>query len=211
MRPRAVSMLGMATMMAERRGFASGIGTPSVRPMSSLTLNGEPIRYDLDGDMPLLFALREASNLTGTKYGCDDGSCHACTVIIDGKAERSCQWRLRELEGAVVTTIEGLPANGHAVQRAWEAEMVSLCGYCEPGLIMAAVALLETNGDPSDEDLASPAWNELVYEVYAELQGEDLVPVTSLDQLAAAGRRHVILCSAASLCFDIRPMILMKK
>jgi len=148
-------MLGMATMMAERRGFASGIGTPSVRRMSSLTLNGEPIRYDLDGDMPLLFALREASNLTGTKYGCDDGSCHACTVIIDGKAERSCQWRLRELEGAVVTTIEGLPANGHAVQRAWEAEMVSLCGYCEPGLIMAAVALLETNGDPSDEDLAA--------------------------------------------------------
>lgn len=123
--------------------------------MSSLTLNGEPIRYDLDPDMPLLFALREASNLTGTKYGCDDGSCHACTVIIDGKAERSCQWRLRELEGAVVMTIEGLPANGHAVQRAWEAEMVSLCGYCEPGLILAAVALLDANGDPSDEDLAA--------------------------------------------------------
>ncbi|MBB3763010.1 (2Fe-2S)-binding protein [Sphingomicrobium lutaoense] len=121
--------------------------------MSSILLNGDPVRFHLDPETPLLFALRDAANLTGTKYGCDHGGCHACTVIVDGQAVRSCRLRLRELEGASVTTIEGLSAGGrHPVQRAWVEEDVSLCGSCEPGFIMAIAALLATNGRPEPAD-----------------------------------------------------------
>src|SRR5207248_8444916 len=124
--------------------------------MSMLTVNGEPLEYKLDPDMPLLWALREASNLTGTKYGCDSRDCGACTVIIDGRAVASCSVRLSDLEGATVTTIEGLSANGaHPVQQAWLAEQVTMCGYCEPGFIMAIAALLEASPAPSEEQIAA--------------------------------------------------------
>lgn len=124
--------------------------------MVRMTVNGEGIDYRLDPDMPLLWALRDASNLTGTKYGCDSHECGACTVIIDGRAVTSCSVTLRELENATVTTIEGLSAGGkHPVQQAWIAEQVTMCGYCEPGFIMAIAALLEVTPSPTDEQIAA--------------------------------------------------------
>jgi isoquinoline 1-oxidoreductase alpha subunit len=124
--------------------------------MTRMTVNGQAVQYRLDPDTPLLWALRDASNLTGTKYGCDSRDCGACTVIVDGKAVMSCAVTLRELEGAQVTTIEGLSANGgHPVQQAWLAEQATMCGYCEPGFIMAIAALLQANPAPSDSDIAA--------------------------------------------------------
>ena len=110
--------------------------------MARMTVNGEGIDYRLDPDTPLLWALRDASNLTGTKYGCDSGECGACTVIVDGSAVRSCTVAIRELEGSRITTIEGLGGN-HPVQRAWIAEQVTQCGFCEPGFIMAIAAMVD--------------------------------------------------------------------
>jgi isoquinoline 1-oxidoreductase subunit alpha len=122
--------------------------------MARLTVNGEAIEYKLDPDLPLLWALRDASNLTGSKYGCDSRDCGACTVMIDGRAVTSCSVTLRELEGAQVTTIEGLSANGtHPVQQAWLAEQVTMCGICEPGFIMAIAALLQSSPQPSAEQI----------------------------------------------------------
>ena len=124
--------------------------------MTRMTVNGEPIHYKLDPATPLLWALRDASNLTGTKYGCDSRDCGACTVIIDGRAVTSCSVAIRDLEGAQVTTIEGLSANGaHPVQQAWLAEAVTMCGYCEPAFIMAIAALLQATSSPSDEQIAA--------------------------------------------------------
>jgi isoquinoline 1-oxidoreductase alpha subunit len=122
--------------------------------MARMTVNGDGVEYRLDPDTPLLWALRDASNLTGTKYGCDSRDCGACTVIVDGRAALSCSVALRELEGATITTIEGLGGN-HLVQQAWLAEQVTMCGYCEPGFIMAIAALLETNPSPSEEQIAA--------------------------------------------------------
>src|SRR5690349_9187127 len=123
--------------------------------MPRMIVNGEPLEYKLDPETPLLWALRDASNLTGTKYACDSRDCGACTVIVDGRAVTSCSVRLRELVGATVTTIEGLSANGaHPVQQAWLTEQVTMCGTCEPGFIMAIAALLESSPTPSDEQIA---------------------------------------------------------
>src|SRR3954452_6607537 len=128
----------------------------SVAGMARMTVNGEGVNYRLDPDTPLLWALRDASNLTGTKYGCDSRDCGACTVIIDGRAMTSCSVTLRELEGATVTTIEGLSANGsHPVQQAWIAEQVTMCGTCEPGFIMAIAALLDASPSPTEEQIAA--------------------------------------------------------
>ena len=121
-----------------------------------MTVNGEAVEYRLDPDTPLLWALRDASNLTGTKYGGDSRDCGACTVIIDGRAVPSCSVTLRELDGAQVTTIEGLsPDRSHPVQQAWLAEQATMCGYCEPGFIMAIAALLQASATPSDEQIAA--------------------------------------------------------
>src|SRR4051794_22010683 len=128
----------------------------SVASMARMTVNGEGVEYKLDPATPLLWALRDASNLTGTKYGCDSRDCGACTVIVNGRAVTSCSVTLGELEGAQVTTIEGLsPDRSHPVQQAWLAEQVTMCGYCEPGFIMAIAALLQSNASPSDEQIAS--------------------------------------------------------
>ena len=121
--------------------------------MSRFTVNGQPVHYRLDPETPLLWALRDASNLTGTKYGCDSRDCGACTVIVDGQAVPSCSVKIGELEGATITTIEGLGGT-HPVQRAWIAEQVTMCGYCEPGFIMAIAAMLEANPAPSEEQIA---------------------------------------------------------
>ena len=124
--------------------------------MTRLTLNGQPIEYSLDPATPLLWALRDASNLTGTKYGCDSGDCGACTIIVDGRAALSCRVTLATLEGADVVTIEGLAPNGsHPVQQAWLAEQATMCGYCEPGFIMAIAALLKESPSPSGEQIAA--------------------------------------------------------
>ena len=124
--------------------------------VARMTVNGEAVEYRLDPDTPLLWALRDASNLTGTKYGCDSRDCGACTVIIDGRAVTSCSVSLRELDGAQVTTIEGLSADrSHPVQQAWLAEQATMCGYCEPGFIMAIAALLEASPSPTDEEIGA--------------------------------------------------------
>jgi len=124
--------------------------------MTSMTVNGEPIHYRLDPQTPLLSALRDASNLTGAKHGCDSGDCGACTVMVDGRAALSCTLPIATLEGAEVVTIEGLGTAGtHPVQRAWAAEQVSQCGYCEPGFIMAIAALLRSNPAPDEAALAA--------------------------------------------------------
>jgi isoquinoline 1-oxidoreductase alpha subunit len=121
-----------------------------------MIVNGEPIDYKLDPATPLLWALRDASNLTGTKYACDSRDCGACTVIVDGRSVMSCGVALRDLEGATITTIEGLSTNGtHPVQQAWIAEQATMCGMCEPGFIMAVAALLAASPNPSDEQIAA--------------------------------------------------------
>ena len=124
--------------------------------VARMTVNGEAVEYRLDPDTPLLWALRDASNLTGTKYGCDSRDCGACTVIIDGRAVMSCSVTLRQLDGAQVTTIEGLSSDrSHPVQQAWLAEQATMCGYCEPGFIMAISALLQASPGPSEEQIAA--------------------------------------------------------
>src|SRR3982750_3520470 len=124
--------------------------------MTRFTVNGQPVHYRLDPETPLLWALRDASNLTGTKHGCDSGDCGACTGIVDGRAQLSCRAAIKDPEGATITTIEGLSADrSHPVQKAWIAEQVTMCGYCEPGFIMAIAGLLETNPTPNAEAIAA--------------------------------------------------------
>jgi isoquinoline 1-oxidoreductase alpha subunit len=124
--------------------------------MARMTINGEGVDYKLDPATPLLWALRDASNLTGTKYGCDSEDCGACTVIIDGRAALSCGVAIGTLEGAQVTTIEGLSADrSHPVQQAWLAEQVTMCGYCEPGFIRAIAAMLQASPGASEEQMAA--------------------------------------------------------
>ena len=122
-------------------------------------LNGRAMRFDGDPEMPLLWYLRDHAVLTGTKFGCGIGSCRACTVHVDGRARRSCVTRMATLADRNVTTIEGLARDGelHPVQRAWIEEDVAQCGYCQPGQIMATVALLAQNPNPSDADVAAIA------------------------------------------------------
>ena len=121
-----------------------------------MTVNGEAVHYTLDPETPLLWALRDASNLTGTKYGCDSRDCGACTVIVDGRAQLSCSVAIKDLEGASITTIEGLSASrSHPVQQAWLAEQVTMCGYCEPGFIMAIAAMLQATPNPGPEHIAA--------------------------------------------------------
>jgi isoquinoline 1-oxidoreductase subunit alpha len=124
------------------------------------TVNGQPVQYRLDPDTPLLWALRDASNLTGTKYGCGTGECGACTVNVDGAAVRSCQVRIRDLEGSAVTTIEGLsPDRSHPMQQAWVEGWAVQCGFCEPGMIMAAAALIDRNPNPTDAEIDAAITN----------------------------------------------------
>jgi isoquinoline 1-oxidoreductase alpha subunit len=128
--------------------------------MTRFTVNGQPIQYRLDPATPLLWALRDASNLTGTKYGCGTGHCGACTVHVDGRAVRSCLVPIGSLEGSVITTIEALSRDrSHPVQQAWVAESVPQCGYCQSGLVMAAAALVDRNPAPTDEEIDAAITN----------------------------------------------------
>jgi isoquinoline 1-oxidoreductase subunit alpha len=122
--------------------------------MITLTVNGTKHLIDLEPDTPLLWALRDVLGLNGTKYGCGIAQCGACTVHINGAAMRSCSVAIATLEGADITTIEGLSPDGkHPVQQAWIAEDVPQCGYCQSGQIMATVSFLKNHPDPSDAEI----------------------------------------------------------
>jgi isoquinoline 1-oxidoreductase subunit alpha len=128
--------------------------------MANLRINERDVAVDADPDTPLLWVLRDHANLTGTKFGCGAGLCGACTVHLDGTAIRACITALSDAEGREITTIEGLSADGsHPVQQAWLAEQVPQCGYCQPGMIMAAAALLADTPAPSDADIDAAMTN----------------------------------------------------
>jgi aerobic-type carbon monoxide dehydrogenase small subunit (CoxS/CutS family) len=120
--------------------------------MISLEINGRKHETDVSPEVPLLWVIRDHLGLTGTKYGCGKGLCGACTVHIDGKAQRSCQTPVEDVQGKKIVTIEGIPEN-HPVKKAWIDEDVPQCGYCQSGQIMEAVALVEKNPRPSDADI----------------------------------------------------------
>lgn len=129
--------------------------------MIEFTLNGATTSLDVPPEMPLLWAIREAAGLTGTKFGCGIGACGACTVHLDGSAVRSCSVPVSSAEGRSVTTIEGL-ADGqklHPVQEAWIEGQVPQCGYCQSGMIMAVSALLEENPSATDDEVAAAITN----------------------------------------------------
>ena len=118
------------------------------------TVNGKPHEVDVSPDMPLLWVIRDTLNMTGTKFGCGEALCGACTVHIDGEATRSCISPVSSVEGKKITTIEGLsPDNSHPLQRAWIEVDVPQCGYCQSGQIMSAAALLASNPHPSDAEI----------------------------------------------------------
>ena len=124
--------------------------------MVAFTLNGKAHTLDVDPQMPLLWAIRDVIGLTGTKFGCGMAQCGACTIHVNGRAMRSCVTPVASLEGASVTTIEGLKsADGslHALQQAWIDQQVPQCGYCQSGQLMSAAALLAENPNPSDSDI----------------------------------------------------------
>ncbi len=122
--------------------------------MTTFMLNGKETEIDASPDMPLLWALRDELKMTGTKYGCGVASCGACTVHIDGVPSRSCQTYLGDLEGATITTIEGVENDAaKAIQEAWVELQVPQCGYCQSGQIMSASALLAETPKPTDEDI----------------------------------------------------------
>jgi isoquinoline 1-oxidoreductase alpha subunit len=122
--------------------------------MVVFTLNGKPVQVDVPRQMPLLWVLRDTLGQTGTKFGCGAGLCGACTVHVDGKATRSCLTDIGAVEGKSITTVEGLGKGKlHVLQEAWLAEDVAQCGYCQPGQIMSAAALLATKPHPTDAEI----------------------------------------------------------
>ncbi len=122
----------------------------------TITINGKVHTTDADGNMPLLWFLRDTLELTGTKYGCGMGLCGSCTVHLDGNAVRSCIFKLKDADGKQVTTIEGLSKDGsHPLQIAWLKNNVPQCGYCQAGQLMTAAELLATNSNPSPEEIDS--------------------------------------------------------
>ena len=122
--------------------------------MPNLTINGQSYFADAPPDTPLLWVIREDLRLTGTKFGCGIGLCGCCTVHVDGHAVRSCSISVGDVEGKLITTIEGLdPANAHPVQQAWIEHQVPQCGYCQSGQIMQAAALLARTGTPTRQEI----------------------------------------------------------
>ncbi|WP_108787141.1 2Fe-2S iron-sulfur cluster-binding protein [Erythrobacter sp. Alg231-14] len=138
--------------------------------MPRMTINDRPVEFDLDPDMPLLYALREAANLTGTK-SCGGGDCvGACMVLVDGTALRSCRITLAEAEGRLITTIEGLSRDrSHPMQQAMVAEQAIQCGYCTPGIVIAGAALLQRNSAPTKAEIEDAIPNLCRCGVYPRL------------------------------------------
>ncbi|MES2097143.1 MAG: (2Fe-2S)-binding protein [Pseudomonadota bacterium] len=138
--------------------------------MTKFTVNNQPVQYRMNPQTPLLWALRDASNLTGTKYGCGTGHCGACIVDIDGVAKMACMVPIGSIEGSFVTTIEGLSHDrSHPIQAAFLAENVSQCGYCMPGLVMAAAVFLRANPRPSEDQIRAGITNICRCGVYPRL------------------------------------------
>lgn len=154
--------------------------------MPRLTVNRQPVEYRMDPQTPLLWALRDASNLTGTKYGCGVGDCGACMVLVDGEALRSCMLSLAEAEGRYVVTIEGLSQGGsHPVQQALVAGQAIQCGFCTPGIVMSAAALLSRNANPSEAEIKVGIPNLCRCGVYPRL-------VRAVQQAGAAMRNEQV-------------------
>lgn len=140
--------------------------------MANLIINGRNMSVDAADDTPLLWVIREQLQMTGTKFGCGAGLCGACTVHVNGEAVRSCQTAVKEAVGKQITTIEGLSEKGdHPLQKAWIAEQVPQCGYCQSGQIMQAAALLSKNSSPTkDEVVAHMDGNLCRCMTYARIQ-----------------------------------------
>ncbi len=172
--------------------------------MSRLTVNNQPVEYRLDPATPLLWALRDASNLTGTKYGCGTGHCGACTVDVDGRALLSCQVPVGSVEGTYVTTIEGLSRErNHPLQLAFIAANVPQCGFCIPGIVMVASVLLKRNSDPSEADIRGAIGNICRCGIYPRLieaiqraaraaRGEETIPAGARPGIDPADAAHVV-------------------
>ena len=139
--------------------------------MMTLNVNGKNYQVDVDPSTPLLWVLRDVLQLTGTKYGCGIEICAACTVLINGEAEKSCDLEVKEAVGKAITTIEGLsPNRTHPLQQAWIDEQVPQCGYCQSGMLMAAVALLKQNPNPSDADIDGEIQNICICGTYQRVR-----------------------------------------
>ena len=166
--------------------------------MSRMTVNGRPVEYLMDAETPLLWALRDASNLTGTKYGCGDGDCGACMVHVDGEALRSCLITISEAEGRFITTIEGLSRDrSHPVQQALVAEQAIQCGYCTPGIAMAASALLAKTAAPSEAEIKAAIPNLCRCGVYPRL-------VRAIERAGRVARRAETISAAPAPGIDAR-------
>lgn len=158
--------------------------------MTSMTVNGKPMRFLMDPDTPLLWALRDAANLTGTKYGCGEGDCGACMVHVDGEALRSCLITIAEAEGRFITTIEGLSRDrSHPVQQALVAEQAIQCGFCTPGIAMAASALLAKTASPSESEIKAAIPNLCRCGVYPRL-------VRAIERAGRVARRAETISAA---------------
>lgn len=158
--------------------------------MPRMTVNDRPVEFDMDPQTPLLWALRDAANLTGTKYGCGEGDCGACMVIVDGAALRSCLITIAEAEGRFITTIEGLSRDrSHPVQQAMVAEQAIQCGFCTPGIVMAAATLLDKNNSPSDAEIKAAIPNLCRCGVYPRL-------VRAIQRAGRVARRQEVLSAA---------------
>lgn len=158
--------------------------------MPRMTVNDRPVRFDMDPDTPLLWALRDAANLTGTKYGCGNGDCGACMVIVDGAALRSCLITIAEAEGRFITTIEGLSRDrSHPVQQALVAEQAIQCGFCTPGIVMAAAALIQQNSAPSEAEIKASIPNLCRCGVYPRL-------VRAIERAGRVSRRQEKISAA---------------
>jgi isoquinoline 1-oxidoreductase alpha subunit len=156
-----------------------------------MTVNNEAVEYRLPADTPLLWALRDASNLTGTKYGCDTGECGACTVDVDGRAVKACRLTIGAAEGSFVTTIEGLSRERtHPVQLALLAGNVVQCGYCIPGIVMAAAVLLKANRNPGEAAIRAAIPNLCRCGIYPRL-------IDAVERAAAAMRGDETLPAGA--------------
>ncbi|MBM4258902.1 MAG: (2Fe-2S)-binding protein [Deltaproteobacteria bacterium] len=139
--------------------------------MIELVVNGKTRSVDVNPDMPLLWVLRDVLGLTGAKYGCGMTLCGACTVHLDGEAVRACVLPTSAAVGKKIVTIEGLSPNGtHPVQKAWVAEQVPQCGYCQPGMVMAVAALLKKKPKPSDADIDAEVTNICRCGTYARIR-----------------------------------------
>ncbi|MXP45033.1 (2Fe-2S)-binding protein [Allopontixanthobacter sediminis] len=158
--------------------------------MPRMTVNERPLEFAMNPETPLLWALRDAANLTGTKYGCGTGDCGACMVLIDGEALRSCLITIAEAEGRFITTIEGLSRDrSHPVQQALVAQQAIQCGFCTPGIAIAAAALIQRNSDPSKEQIEAAVPNLCRCGVYPRL-------VAAIQQAGRVSRRQERISAA---------------